>query len=70
VHSLDAYKGKSRHVLEFVKRALTVEMRGLLFGKREDGWSKITAAIFRDAGNSLPRSHYIVLTKREASAIW
>jgi len=35
--SLDAYKGKSRHVLEFVKRALTVEMRGLLFRKRKDG---------------------------------
>lgn len=33
VHFLDTYKGKSRFVLEFIKRALFVEMRAA-FGER------------------------------------
>jgi len=44
VHFLDAYKGKSRFVLEFVKRALIVERAA--FGKRGESGSKIIALLF------------------------
>ncbi|EGI63750.1 hypothetical protein G5I_07785 [Acromyrmex echinatior] len=64
VHFLDAYKGKSWFVLEF-KRALIVEMRELLLENEEKAEARLSRSFLRDVGNSLPRNHYRVSTKRE-----
>lgn len=36
-HPLDVYKGKSRLLLEFVRRAFPVEIGGTSWGMRRDG---------------------------------